>query len=581
VGTIADLRRRLKPWQLRLLDLGLPLLCALFALILRIVLGSWWLLAVAVLVAGWLIVRDSRRRARRAPAAWAAVDRVLGRLGRALGSWQLWLLDAGLALALTLLSLRISNGLDDEWAAFGLLLIAGLLIQRRWPVAAAVLACAGAMAHFFWGPVGPMPLDLAAPITVYTLASRASRRRVAVLAVGALLAGIYATSLIHEVFAARTGDAVTSSSAEATFVCPPNMKPVPGVGCIDPMDLGAKEWDAGIAPPCAPGQVRLDLGCVYPDDYPDELRKQDEIGRVAAAEDFAGGGDMSKPILVQSGGPGPASRLLNAVGNGLLPMLVLGLALAFGDGVRSRRAHLRTLEQRAADLEREQDQRAALAAAAERARITRELHDVVAHGMSVMVVQAQGAAAALNRHPDRTADALQNVIAAGRSSMAEMRRLLGVVSRSTDDPELAPQPGLGALPALVDQVRAAGTPVRLSIEGEPVPLPTSVDLSAYRIAQEALTNTIKHAGEGASAQVRIAFSPDWLEVEISDDGAGHPGTGGGGNGLRGIAERVDMLGGMQVMGPALAGGFRVWALLPIQPTDPGLVDGDHAGAPTA
>jgi signal transduction histidine kinase len=252
---------------------------------------------------------------------------------------------------------------------------------------------------------------------------------------------------------------------------------------------------------------------------------------------------------------------------------VLALAFAIGDGVRSRRAHLRTAEQRAADLEREQHQRVALAAAAERTRITRELHDVVAHGVSVMVVQAQGAAAALQRHPERTAVALQNVIATGRASLAEMRRLLGVVrSDPADDPDRAPLPGVGALPALVDQVRATGTRVTLHIDGEPVPLPASVDLTAYRIVQEALTNTLKHAGPGAEAVVRLGFAADALAVEVTDDGVGGvPGDrvpDAGGNGLRGIAERVGILGGELTIGRGDGGGFRVRVRLPVEPVEP-------------
>jgi signal transduction histidine kinase len=585
VGPLADLRRRLVPWQLRLLDIGLPLACALIALPFRDALASGWLLAGAVLLAGWLLFRhrlpSSRRTATRRTRTGAprpAGRPLIASIGR-LGGWRLWLLDAALALALTLLSIRLENGLDENWAAAGVLLVAGLLIQRRWPVPAAVLACAGALAHFYWGSFGPMPLDLAAPITVYTLASRASRRRVAVLAVGVLLAGVYAASLVHELTTPSTGDAVGTADAGVAIHCPPDLKPHPRFGCVDPYGVwpDEAETDSGVVPPCGPGQVlHLKFGCVDANrlrwpvgaDVPGKPAMPAERAGVGAAPE----GPM-KPLIPEGEPRSDADRLvsglLNAGGNGLLPMLIIGLALAFGDGVRSRRAHLRTLEQRASDLEREQQQRMALAAAAERARITRELHDVVAHGMSVMVVQAQGGAAALRRHPERTADALQNVISTGRASLAEMRRLLGVVSRDpTDDPELAPQPGLAALPALVDQVRAAGTPVRLSIEGQPVPLPASVDLSGYRIAQEALTNTIKHAGAAASAEVRIAFTADWIEIEVNDDGVGErvpPGV--NGNGLRGIVERVAMLDGVVAVGPGTGGGFRVWALLPLRSRD--------------
>ncbi len=255
-----------------------------------------------------------------------------------------------------------------------------------------------------------------------------------------------------------------------------------------------------------------------------------------------------------------------AVGQAILVVLVLGLAFAVGDNVRRRRLHVRTLETRAADLEREQRQRIALATAAERARITRELHDVVAHGLSVMVVQAQGGAAALARHPDRTADALQNVITTGRASLDEMRRLLDLVRQEpSEGPQFAPQPGVGALPDLVDRMRAAGTKVTFAVHGEPVSLPASIDLTAYRIVQEALTNTIKHAGAGAAAAIRLDFRPDALAIEVRDDGTGGPAPlAAEGNGLRGIAERVGVLRGELTTGPAGSGGFLVLAELPLQ-----------------
>jgi signal transduction histidine kinase len=249
--------------------------------------------------------------------------------------------------------------------------------------------------------------------------------------------------------------------------------------------------------------------------------------------------------------------------------LLVVLAFVVGSGVRGRRALFQALEQRAADLERERDQRAALAAAAERARIIRELHDVVAHGLSVMVVQAQGAAAALARHPERTADALTHVVGTGRASLAEMRRLLGVVRKEPGEGAvLVPQPGIGTLPALVDDVRAAGTEVALRVEGQPEALPPSVDLCAYRIVQEALTNVLKHAGPDARASVRLAFAPDRLDIEVADDGCGTVSTVEHGNGLRGIAERVALFGGRLQVHPVDGGGFRVHAELPLDALEP-------------
>jgi signal transduction histidine kinase len=280
-------------------------------------------------------------------------------------------------------------------------------------------------------------------------------------------------------------------------------------------------------------------------------------------------GDPHKPAVVKLGGL-PLEAVRDAGLKSVNTVVFLVLAVALGEGARARRAHLAAVERRAADLEREQQQRAALATAAERARVTRELHDVVAHGLSVMVVQAQGAAAALERHPERAASALQEVIAVGRGSLAEMRRLLGVVRRDpvVGDPELLPQPGMEVLPALVDQVRAAGTAVRFDVRGEPFALPAGVDLSAYRIVQEALTNTLKHAGPDASVSVEVSYAPDGLRIEVADDGTGPaaqaaPPAQNDASGLRGIAERVAMLGGTLEAGPGPERGFRVTVVLPL------------------
>ena len=175
-----------------------------------------------------------------------------------------------------------------------------------------------------------------------------------------------------------------------------------------------------------------------------------------------------------------------------------------------------------------------------------------------MVVQAQAAEAAMQAEPDISKQAIGHVIDTGRASLAEMRRVLSVIQT---EPRLAPMPGLNALPALIDQVRDAGTPVSLVIDGDPEGLPAAVDLSAYRIVQEALTNTRRHAGAGAQATVRLAYQPGLLEIEVADDGIGSPSPHGG-NGLRGIAERVGALGGHVDTGPRLGGGFAVYAALP-------------------
>ncbi|WP_310741381.1 sensor histidine kinase [Microbispora sp. H10670] len=268
------------------------------------------------------------------------------------------------------------------------------------------------------------------------------------------------------------------------------------------------------------------------------------------------------------------SGALTAAAAAVVPALLLVVAWAVGDNVRTRRAHLAVLTQRAADLERERDQRAALAVAAERGRITRELHDVVAHGLSVMVVQAQGGQAAIARRPERAEKALAEIVTTGRAALAEMRRLLGLVRAGTG-PDLAPQPRLAALPGLIDGVRDSGTPVEFVITGEAMPLPAAVELSAYRIVQEALTNTIKHAGPGARARVRLDFSLDALTIDIRDTGGtaqcsipadDRPQAADSrGNGLRGIAERVAALGGTLTGGPC-DDGFKITAALPLEHT---------------
>jgi signal transduction histidine kinase len=251
-----------------------------------------------------------------------------------------------------------------------------------------------------------------------------------------------------------------------------------------------------------------------------------------------------------------------------LPGLALTLiaAWAIGSGTRSRRAYLAELRARAVDREREQGQREVLAVAAERGRISRELHDVVAHGLSVMVIQAQGGAAALDNRPADTRAALDAIVKTGRDSLADMRRVLGTVGEVDD--AWHPQPGLAGLPALLAQVREAGTPVRLRIDGAPVPLPSAVDLSAYRIVQEALTNTMNHASAGASAEIVITYTGWVVYVVVSDDGV-DPGPGDGlGNGLRGMHERVKLLGGRLDAGPGPRGGFTVRAALPIEERRP-------------
>jgi signal transduction histidine kinase len=291
-------------------------------------------------------------------------------------------------------------------------------------------------------------------------------------------------------------------------------------------------------------------------------------------------GELSRPPAASADIPGSGDRTgsaLSAIRNKvieprMIDLLALALAYALGEGARSRQAHLRTLQQRAADAEREQRQRVALATANERARIGRDLHDVIAHSLTVMVAQAQAAIAAQHRHPQRATDAMREVISVGRDSLSEMRRLVGAF-RPAPDPErdLAPPAGVAALPALIERIQAAGLPVHLTVAGAPAHLPAGVELSAYRIVQEALTNTLKHAGPGAAATVRLTLHPEHIDVEVTDDGAGPPAdlSAMPGNGLRGIAERVNLLGGALSTGPGRAGGFAVRAHLPV--TQPGIL----------
>src|SRR5438552_16285513 len=203
-------------------------------------------------------------------------------------------------------------------------------------------------------------------------------------------------------------------------------------------------------------------------------------------------------------------------------------AWLLGDNLRTRRAYLRELEARAERLEREQEESARRAAAEEQARIARELHDVLAHNVSVMVVQAAAADDVFESQPERAREALRAIERTGRSALTELRRLLGRV-RTT---EFAPQPGLAGLDALVEGVRAAGLPVTLEVEGELGDLPAGLDLSAYRIVQEALTNAIKHAGASA-AEVRVRRTSDEVELEVVDDGVA-PVSNGRGQGLIGM-----------------------------------------------
>jgi signal transduction histidine kinase len=228
-----------------------------------------------------------------------------------------------------------------------------------------------------------------------------------------------------------------------------------------------------------------------------------------------------------------------------------------GRVVRSRRLRL-------AAAEREQEQRARIAVGDERARIARELHDVVAHSVGVIVVQAVGARRVFDRDPERAREALESIEQTARTALADMRSSLGVLRREGDERTLAPQPGIDDLNDLIEQATAGSLTVELAVEGKPVPLPQAIDLSAYRIVQEALTNVIKHAS-AARALVTVRYLDGELEIEVADDGAGAPvgAADGSGLGLVGMRERVDSHGGRLHTGAGRDGGFVVRASLPL------------------
>lgn len=247
----------------------------------------------------------------------------------------------------------------------------------------------------------------------------------------------------------------------------------------------------------------------------------------------------------------------------LLPTVMFGGAWLAGRLVQKRQLYAEAFAERAGVLERERDANARVAAAEERVRIARELHDAVGHSVSVMVVQAGAERLALGEKRPATREALLAIERTGREALAEMSRLLGLLRKEGEGLALAPRPSLAQVDALVQTVRDAGVPIELSVEGEPTSLPPGIDVSAYRILQEALTNIVKHAGP-ARASVVVRYGGRKVEVEVSDDGRGPINGNGVGYGLAGMKERVELHGGTLEAGSRGGGGFTVKALLPLR-----------------
>ena len=267
-------------------------------------------------------------------------------------------------------------------------------------------------------------------------------------------------------------------------------------------------------------------------------------------------------VLVAALAPGRAFHLATPLQR-QWPALLMVAAWLIGDNVRSRRAYLQQVESRALDLQREQQHQAEAAAGAERARIAHELHDVVAHGLSIIVIQAQAASRTLRTQPEVADKALDAILECGRDGLAELRRLLqlDLDGRSTD--QRTPLPGLSDLPDLVERVRAAGLPVSFACDGLATSVSALIGLSTYRIVQEGLTNALKHAGPGAAAEVSVCCEPTAVLIRVHDNGTG-PGPQSDarhGRGLRGIRERVSTFGGEFHAGSGPDGGFHLHARL--------------------
>jgi signal transduction histidine kinase len=250
------------------------------------------------------------------------------------------------------------------------------------------------------------------------------------------------------------------------------------------------------------------------------------------------------------------------VGNWVFISIVFGVAWLVGFAFSGATRQAQEARERARRAEREREERARLAVSEERARIARELHDVVGHSVSVMTVQASAVRRLLKPEQEREREALLIVEQTGREAMAEMRRMVGVLRRPEEAPALAPQPSLEHLDKLVEHARESGLPVKLTVEGDAVQLPAGVDLTAYRLVQEGLTNALKHA-RAKNAEVLVRYSNGFVELSVTDDGTGDGGGDSGGHGLVGMRERISVYGGDLEAGPRPEGGYRLRATLPV------------------
>ena len=309
------------------------------------------------------------------------------------------------------------------------------------------------------------------------------------------------------------------------------------------------QWSAGVE--LAPANLGLLFAL-----YAVTLYGPVKVNRVALAVGLAGV-VMAVTRYYDGGG------VRNALTSGTAMAAVVFGIWAYAERRRTNALYVAQLEERAAQLERDRDREARLAVSAERTRIAREIHDVVAHGLSIMIVQADGGLYAADARPDQAKKALATIGDTGRDALTEMRQLLGLLKADNEDHQPRPQPGVSQLPELIENVREAGLAVTSTVTGTPRELPALVGLTAYRIVQEGLTNALKHAGPGAKATVELAYGNDGLTVVVADDGRGAAVDGDGtGHGLVGMRQRVSVSGGTVTAGPRAGGGYAITAELP-------------------